>query len=915
MSELINHVDELVREIGPRRAGTRAENQASEFVAHHLEQSGLLVREQGFSCSKDNSLPIVVELLLAVLAAYLLFFQPALGIIALILALLSVALFVLGLLDQNPLSYILSKNSSQNVIARYLPAQDESGGRKRKVVVVAHYDSQQTAIQAAPFLVNRLPIMRLALRVAIATIAAIALLLLFPFPDVLRLILASISLACGIVALVALISVIVNMLMPVSMGANCNGSGVAVLIGLAQRLTGATQQVRRSGRKRDEKPKTSRSGTVITRGGRRERSQVAKASQMPALECGPLVSGETATVAVEGRASSEAQRYKRTTMERTKDLDFPQQEQPEDKEGLLEEENAPGIASERKPADFYSQSVAGNLVNSPFIKVRPRTSISEEQEAELEEKRKRVQEFGGQTTDADGAPAWYTKAKEKAEAKHKDTDEQQVVRSQYADVPTPTYSRADQGVALDSLEGERREDSEGHDDQAAESWGEAFDGGATQAMPMISGEPCALELPEVPKKEVAVDNNASRYSDITQTSKTIPQSDFSGFDKSAFQVLKDDTTSNSTIILPTQPAETDTVEEKSTSERINRFDRYQDSKQEPREKLRDLPSLSAGLSERIPVQQAGLDTSALTENESFMTGADSMVNLTGSFAPLGATGVMKPIGEELLEYSREDEIYIHDADDSSITESYSESGSYSGPDRVSMPRSRFRSFFGDMGEKLSGGRKKREKLKDSPSQWLGVDEDYDARKTGSSIGSWDNFNDDDDSWNGGAYGARNHKENVQALMTMSEELFDKEVWLVGLGASGSNHAGMKAFLKSNASELRGALIINVVGVGAGDLVFSVIEGTFRRANTDHRLQNIAKAAGTTLGIDIDPLVFNGFTTDATTALHSGARAISILGVQGKMPAGWRWSTDKVDLLEERNLQDAVDVILEMIKNS
>jgi len=947
MSELINHVDELIREVGPRRAGTRAENQAAQFVAQRLEQSGLSVREQGFNCSANIALSIVVELVLAVLAAYLLFFQPGLGVLALILAILSVALFALDLLDQNPLARLLSNNSSQNVIARYSPAESGPGERKRKVIVVAHYDAQQTAVQAAPFLIERLPILRLVLRVAIAAIAVIALLLLFPFPGILRTILASISLVCGVIALLSLLSVIINIFMPVSPGANCNGSGVAVLFGLAQRLTGAVQPTPRANRKREDRTQTSRSGTVIARGGRRERGQATRASQsgtadkrigagavgigsassaisegasagyaagagMRVLtrECGPL-DAEGELISETGRkATGKVMASKTVAMERTQDLDLPMQEQPGDNEDYTNEEMASDLLSaEKKPADFYSKSVGENLVNNPFIKVRPRTTITEEQEAELEEKRKRVQQYGGQATSDDGAPAWYTKAKEKAEAKHKDIDEQNVVRSQYADVPAPTYSRTDQEDVTEEHQLEDRESRAGSEDNTNISLTEAFDGGSTQAMPRVSGEPCTLDDVETTVRDAAPrDSRASM-------AKPIIQSDFSGIDKPAFQVLKDDASNAADIILPVQPAEVEGDEDTGAPERLKRFDRGQGAKQEQRDKLRDLPSLSEGFSERIPMQQAGLDTSAFNEGEGFKSESDSMVNLTGSFAPLGATGVMKPIGEELLEYNKEDEIYIQDADDSSITESYTESGSYAGPDRVSMPQSRFRSFFGDMGDRLSGSRKKREKLKDSPSKWLGVDEDYDARKTGSSIGSWDNFNDEDDNWSGGAYGARNHKENVQALMTLSEELLDKEVWLVGLGASGVDHAGMKAFLRANSSDLRGALIINVEGVGAGDLFFSVTEGTFRRANTDHRLQNIAKSAGTTLGVDIDPLVFNGFSTDATVALHAGARAISILGVQGRMPAGWRWSNDSTDILAEQNLQDTVELILEMIKNS
>ena len=47
------------------------------------------------------------------------------------------------------------------------------------------------------------------------------------------------------------------------------------------------------------------------------------------------------------------------------------------------------------------------------------------------------------------------------------------------------------------------------------------------------------------------------------------------------------------------------------------------------------------------------------------------------------------------------------------------------------------------------GRKKKND-QDSMSDWLGVEDDYDAKKSGRGIGSWDNFEDDNDGWKGGA---------------------------------------------------------------------------------------------------------------------------------------------------------------------
>jgi hypothetical protein len=938
MADLINYVDELIQEVGPRPAGTRAEHQASELIAGRFLDLGLSVKSEEFNCTRNASWALLSELVLALLAAYLIFFQPALGALAFVLALLSAVLFILDLLDRNPLASLLNKNLSQNVVARYVPFESEAAGRKRKVVIVAHYDSQRTALQAAPLLVNLVPALRLVVRVAVIGVAVVALLLLFPFPELPRFILSVIGLVLGIVVLVTLLCAIINLFMPYNQGANSNGSGVAVLLGVANRLIASPDQEAPQGRRRGRSRDAENGDAALSR--RRESGRVKKTARRsdspvvaPIENLSPTpdrrVSLRSSRLpdAEEVPSSPEASLPEAQTPspgrieDATQDLGLKRGDDASEsafayEEAVVDQEEAPDVV----PAELRVQSVGDNLAASPFIRTRQPIVKDEDQEAELEEKRRRVAQYGGTATNADGTPSWYTKAKEKAEAKQKnaeasqkDGDEQNVVRSQYADVPTPTHIRMDAGGTAGIATSALAADAES---VAAETLIETPE--AEEPMVMAGVEPTTAASDE----ELAI--TARRQSSTTRVVKPVQQNDFSGIDRSAFQVLQGSGEGDSPVVVPTPPAEDISVDEEKVDDILTEARAASDSstgqrlfgRRDPREKLRDLPSMSGVISEMIPAQQAGLDTSSLSEEDKFRPDTDSMVNLTGSFTPLSATGVIKPIGEELLEYSREDEIYVPDADDSSIIESYTESGSYAGPDRVTMPESRLKSFFGNMGDKLSGSSKKRDKFKDSPSDWIGVDKDYDARKNGSAIGSWEKFSDEEeDGWNGGAFGGRNNKENVEAMMRISEELLDKEVWLVGIGAAGSRNAGMKAFLKANAADLRGALIINVDGVGAGSLVFSRTEGTFRRSHTDHRLQNLASTAANTLGLPISPFEFKGYTTDAAVALTAGARAISLLGIDGKLPAGWRWAKDTVGILREESLQDAVEIVLEMVKNS
>jgi hypothetical protein len=392
---------------------------------------------------------------------------------------------------------------------------------------------------------------------------------------------------------------------------------------------------------------------------------------------------------------------------------------------------------------------------------------------------------------------------------------------------------------------------------------------------------------------------------------------------------------------------------------------------DPRSRLRNLPGLAgegtgAGMGTgvgtgAILAQQATLDAEPVAKEDLFFA-EDSVVSPTGAFVPLGTTGVMKPIGEDLLSYSDGGEIYVADADDTTIAERYSRSGEYSEPELMNIPDSRVKSFFGAMGDRFSG--KKKEKLNSSPSKWLGVDRGFNARKEGNQIGSWDNFHEDDDDawesaggvgagagvggvgvggaggvgaggafgggafgafdeadedadegWNGGAFGGASHEENVKAVMDLSQGLLDKEVWLVALGAGGSKNAGVVNLFANHSSELKNALFINLLGVGRGNLVFTIAEGNYRPVQTDHRMQNLISGAAQGMAIPVAPVKFSAFATDGTEALKRGGRAISLMGLGNQMPVDWRWADNDVSRLKEDNLLDAVALLIETIKNS
>ncbi|MCL2340049.1 MAG: M28 family peptidase, partial [Actinomycetia bacterium] len=334
------------------------------------------------------------------------------------------------------------------------------------------------------------------------------------------------------------------------------------------------------------------------------------------------------------------------------------------------------------------------------------------------------------------------------------------------------------------------------------------------------------------------------------------------------------------------------------------------------QRLAALPEVTPSLDSKTAGQQIALQSEPDIPTDQLFASADSLVSNTGAFIPLASTGVMKPVGEDLLAYHEDSgaDLFVADADDSIQTSAshYTAGGTYSDPELMQIKETGLRSLLGRLGH----GRREKRDLDDSPAEWLGVEEGYDARQAGESIGSWQNFSEDDDDqepWQGGAFGGTS-AENAQAMAELSQELLDKEVWLVALGSGDLGHSGVRNLLKRHDRQLKGSLYINVLGVGAGDLCFTILEGEIISTRTDQRLQNLLAAAAQELAVPLAPRVFTAFDTDASVVLHQTGRAISLIGMGDALPKYWRNKDDAVGQIREDKITATSDLILETIKN-
>ena len=96
--------------------------------------------------------------------------------------------------------------------------------------------------------------------------------------------------------------------------------------------------------------------------------------------------------------------------------------------------------------------------------------------------------------------------------------------------------------------------------------------------------------------------------------------------------------------------------------------------------------------------------------------------------------------------------------------------------------------------------------------------------------SWESFKEEqsEDEWNGGAVQEESNSIDSDEVLEQIKSFYnpdiDIEVYFVALGAELSNNAGMKSFITKHKEDLKGSVVINLEGLGAGELTTIEEEG-------------------------------------------------------------------------------------------
>jgi hypothetical protein len=234
MSQLIEYAAEIVEVVGPRPAASDGEHEASKIIQERFRDLGLDTSTEEFNSPTASNWVRAIYCLAACLSAVIFFFSSGMAALALVIAILAAVMLVLDLFDRNPLFSLAGRGASQNVVARYIPEGEYN--RRRKIVVVAHYDSGRTQLQGNKLIAGYHLALRTLMRAAIIAVPIVIIVGMLPLPDIVALVVSYIALVAGLISLLAALVHVVNNFLPYGTGANCNASGVAALMGIAELL-------------------------------------------------------------------------------------------------------------------------------------------------------------------------------------------------------------------------------------------------------------------------------------------------------------------------------------------------------------------------------------------------------------------------------------------------------------------------------------------------------------------------------------------------------------------------------------------------------------------------------------------------------------------------------------------------------
>lgn len=245
MAELMDYVNVLADQIGPRPVSTEEEHQASLYIAQELTEDGLDVSADEFATPTGVRWPYAAAfaaLALGTIVSGIGIFAPGISlsmfVVGMILIIAGAFVYYTEYNNQPFLSKMRAGGVSQNVVAKYVPSSVARETRRRKIIIAAHVDTVRVQPEVGPRFISYNPLLRKIVFYCVIGIAAVTFvrLLPLPWPDAIDTVLWVISLIAALYLLVAAGCIVANRFTPYISGGNDNASSVSVLLSVARRL-------------------------------------------------------------------------------------------------------------------------------------------------------------------------------------------------------------------------------------------------------------------------------------------------------------------------------------------------------------------------------------------------------------------------------------------------------------------------------------------------------------------------------------------------------------------------------------------------------------------------------------------------------------------------------------------------------
>ena len=240
MAEIMDDVVHLSQEIGPHPAGTEEEQQAALYLAEEIQkESGFTTIIEDFQCVTNYLIPTFVCFGLALVAVIISIVLPIAVIPCFIAVVIAAVLFGLEVFNKPVLSRFLRTGASQNIVAKYQPAPMGGVARRRKVILVANYDTGKVLKEEELPVAGILPLLNKASVIALAVAALVLFLRMTIFATntgAMSSILVFLLVICAILFVIPLARAGMHMVAPYSQSANNNAAGVSVLLDVARQV-------------------------------------------------------------------------------------------------------------------------------------------------------------------------------------------------------------------------------------------------------------------------------------------------------------------------------------------------------------------------------------------------------------------------------------------------------------------------------------------------------------------------------------------------------------------------------------------------------------------------------------------------------------------------------------------------------